>query len=644
MKKLAILASVSAMALGAVEARADYILDILHTNDLHSRIESINKYDSTCSADDEKENKCFGGIARVRTMVSDRRFAFGKEKANLLVLDAGDQFQGSLFYSTYKGKAAAEFMNQIGYDAMAIGNHEFDDGAENLGEFIAKVAFPLISGNTIAEKGSVLDGKYKDYVVFERGGEKIAVVSVLAADTKETSSPGDSISFTDPIEYLNGIVPKIEAEGINKIIALTHVGIEEDKRIAANVKGIDVIVGGHSHTLLSNTDEKAYGPYPLMVDNPDGVKVPIVTAYAYSKYLGELSVVFDDAGKVIAADGVPHLLDSSVKPDAGMAARVAALGAPIEELKTKQVGMTSAPIDGDRNSCRLQECSMGDLVTDAMLDRVEGQGVQIAITNGGGLRASIDQGDVTMGEVLTVLPFQNTLSTFELSGKDIVGSLENGVSETADVARRFAQVAGLRYAWDESVEPGQGRVKQVQVMENGEWKDINPDKMYKVVSNNFMRAGGDGYKLFKENGQNAYDYGPGLETVVADYLSKNNPYTPKTEGRIVKGTSFDMAQAETSKKEPMAEMPKEEPKAEMPAATPAAEAPKAEAPAAEMTKTEEKPAMAETGDYVIQAGDNLWDLARKFYGDATEWKKIEEANGVENVRRLKIGDTIKIPK
>jgi 5'-nucleotidase len=268
-----------------------------------------------------------------------------------------------------------------------------------------------------------------------------------------------------------------------------------------------------------------------MIDNPDGYKVPVTQAASYSKYLGEFKVVFDDNGIVKEASGDPIFLDKSITPDQAVLDRIKELGAPIEELKAKLVGESTAPIDGSREACRARECEMGNLVSDAVLDRVKDQGVTIVFTNGGGLRASIDQGPVTMGEVLTVLPFQNTIATFQISGKDIVAALENGVSQLEEGAGRFAQVAGLKYAFDKSAAP-ESRVSAVEVMDNGNWVPIDLAKDYIVASNNYVRQGGDGYKIFADNAKNAYDYGPGLEQVVADYLGAHTPYTPKLEGRI----------------------------------------------------------------------------------------------------------------
>ncbi|GFE51262.1 multifunctional 2',3'-cyclic-nucleotide 2'-phosphodiesterase/5'-nucleotidase/3'-nucleotidase [Roseobacter cerasinus] len=512
------LTATAVLALSAGMASADYTLHILHTNDMHSRIESINKYDSTCNAEGEAEGTCFGGVARVKTAVDQKRAEL--EGQNVLLLDAGDPFQGSLFYSTYKGAAEAEFMQAIGYDAMAVGNHEFDDGPQGLADFIEKVSFPVVSGNLDLSGEALLDGKVENHVVLDVGGQKIGIVSALATDTVETSSPGEGVVFQDEIEALKADVATLEAEGVDIIIALNHVGLNKDLDIAANVPGIDVVIGGHSHTLMSNDDDGTPA-YPEMVEG-----TPVAQAYAYTKYLGHLTVTFDDAGAVTAASGDPMVLDASVVPDEAIAARIAEMGAPIEELKQRIVAETASEIVGSRDVCRAQECTMGNLIADAMLDRVKDQGVEIAIQNGGGIRASIDAGEVTMGEVLTVLPFQNTLSTFQVTGASIVDALENGVSQIEDGAGRFPQVAGMSYAFDVS-QPAGSRVSDVMVS----GAPIDPEKVYSVVSNNYVRNGGDGYAMFEE-AQNAYDFGPDLADVTAEFLAANAPYTPYTDGRI----------------------------------------------------------------------------------------------------------------
>ncbi|PTW59114.1 5'-nucleotidase [Breoghania corrubedonensis] len=512
-------------------ARADYALTILHTNDFHSRIEPINKYDSTCSAKDDQAGKCFGGSARFMTAITQRRDAIRTSGGNVILLDGGDQFQGSLFYTRYKGKVAAELMNRIGYDAMVVGNHEFDDGPKVLSDFINAIHFPILLANADFSGEAALKDKLKGAVVIDVGGEKIGLIGVTAEDTGELSSPGKDVRFLDAVATLKGAVQAFEAAGIDRIVVLSHSGYQRDKQLAALVPGIDVIVGGHSHTYLANSDDKAEGPYPTFIDTPEGGKTAIVQAYAYGKFLGEVNVVWNDAGELVSAAGAPVLMDAGIAQDEGTSKRVAELAAPLDELRNQIVGRTSAPIDGSRDVCRKQECEMGDLVADAMLARVRDQGIDIAIQNGGGLRASIDAGDVTMGEVLSVLPFQNTLATFRLKGSDVLVALENGFSQVEDVAGRFPQVAGMKVVWD-AARPAGSRVVSVEVISGDGYVALDREKLYGVVSNNYMRQGGDGYSVFAKAGRDAYDYGPNLEDVVADHIDKANGYEPATDGRI----------------------------------------------------------------------------------------------------------------
>ena len=532
MRKFAAIAALSCSAYGlsAPLALADYSLTILHINDWHSRIESNNAFESTCSAEDETEGKCIGGAARLVTAIRQEREKLKDQ--NVLLLNGGDNFQGSLFYTTYKGKAEAEFLNMMKFDAMTVGNHEFDDGEDALAPFLDEIGFPVLSANVQAAAASKVGDRIKPSIIVMVGGQKIGIVGAVTKDTPDISSPGPDITIGDDIEKITAEVEKLKSEGVDKIIALTHVGYVRDKEMIAKIPGIDIVVGGHSHSLLSNTDDKAEGAYPTMVENPDGYQVPVTQAASYSKYLGEFTVVFDDSGVVKSASGDPIFLDKSIEPDAQVLARVQELAQPIEEMKKTEVAETTAAIDGSRETCRTAECEMGNLVADAMIDRVKDQGVTIAVQNGGGLRASIDQGTVTMGEVVTVLPFQNTLATFELSGEDLVASLEQGVSQIEEGGGRFPQVAGLRFKLDMSAKPNEGRVQDVEVMDGGNWTPIEGSKDYLVATNNFMRNSGDGYKLFQTDAKNAYDYGPGLEQVLADYLKANSPYTPKVEGRI----------------------------------------------------------------------------------------------------------------
>ena len=258
----------------------------------------------------------------------------------------------------------------------------------------------------------------------------------------------------------------------------------------------------------------------------------IVSAYAYGKFLGKLNVTFDDAGNLIEAKGEPLIMDGEVVEHEATVARIAELAKPLDEIRNKVVAQAATGIDGDRANCRYKECQMGNLVADAMLDRVKDQGIQIALMNGGGIRASIDDGEVTMGEIYTVLPFQNTLATFQLTGAQIKDALENALAQYDDAEKdgRFAQISGMKYTAVTGNSAGE-RVTEVMVMVDGGYQPLEMDRVYGVVSNNFLRAGGDGYAMFKQ-ATNAYDFGPDLAEVLVDYMVKSGPYTPYIDGRI----------------------------------------------------------------------------------------------------------------
>ncbi|MGV1986250.1 5'-nucleotidase C-terminal domain-containing protein [Agrobacterium sp. 22-221-1] len=631
--------SVSAITLSAGAALADYELNILHINDFHSRIESINKFDSTCSAEEEGKNECFGGAARLLTAINQTRDALKAQGKNVLLLNAGDNFQGSLFYTTYKGTVEAEVLNAMKFDAMTVGNHEFDDSEDGLAGFLDKVQFPVVTANVVATAASKIGDRVKPSIVLEVGGQKIGIVGAVANDTAELATPGPNITIAEDVAKISEQVQKLKQDGVDKIIALTHVGYPRDLEFIAKIPDVDVVVGGHTHTLLSNTDQKAEGPYPTLVDNPGGYKVPVVQAGQYSKYLGDLKVVFDDSGVVKESKGDPILIDSSFKPDEATLKRIDELKAPIEALKSKVVGSSEGPIEGDRKVCRVKECSMGNLVADATLARVKDQGVTIAFANSGGLRSSIDAGDVSMGEVLTVLPFQNTVATFQLKGEDIRAALENGVSQIDDGAGRFMQVSGLKYSFDRS-KPAGGRVVSVEVKEGDAFVPLDPAKTYIVAANNYVRTGGDGFKVFATKAINAYDFGPNLEEAVAAYITANSPYKPYTDGRISEVTPAGyVAPAKPAAPAPAATAPAPAATPAPAPAAPAATAPAATAPAA----TTPAAAAAAASKYVVEKGDSLWKIAAEKYGDGALWSRIAKANTLKHPNHIEIGEELELP-
>ncbi len=496
-----------------------YVLRVLHTNDHHARIEPA-----------DVGGQPFGGVARRKTLIDRLR----AEGGNQLLLDAGDVFQGTLYFNQYKGQADLYFYNQLGYDAMAIGNHEFDAGQQPLADFIAGANFPVLSANIVAEASSPLAGKIRPWVIKEVGGERIGIFGLTTEETAILSSPGPGVTFTPVVAAAQRAVAELEAQGINKIIALTHVGLAVDQTIARQVAGIDLIVGGHSHTPLG-PQPGAVGPYPLLEKAPDGTNVVIVQNWEWGKWLGDIRVGFNAQGQVTNWQGAPIPVDASIAPDPAFEAKVQEYRGPIEQLRATVIGQAAVRLNGDRADVRSKETNLGNLIADAMLAKTRPDGSQVAIMNGGGIRASINEGDVTVGEVLEVLPFGNTVARVDLTGAQLKEALENGVSRVETGEGRFPQVGGLRFTYNPAA-PAGSRVVSVEVRQNGAYVPVDPAATYRVVTNNFMLTGGDGYAVFTQ-GANKLDTGFILADVVMEYIGANSPVNPQVEGRINVGTA-----------------------------------------------------------------------------------------------------------
>ena len=507
-------------AAGASPANT-FTLRILHTNDTHAHLESFTPWGGVEQ----------GGIARRYTLVKQIR----AEGGNILLVDAGDVFQGTLYFIKYEGQADLWFMNRMGYEVMTVGNHEFDKGQQPLANFIDNANFPVLSANLDVSGTPVLNGKIKPYIIKEIGGQKVGIFGLTTPDVKVISNIGEGVVVKDPIETARQMVQELQSQGINKIIALTHLGYNEDKVLAAAVDGIDVIVGGHSHTLLGNM-AGAKGPYPTVVDSPDGDPVLIVTAKCWGSYLGDLTVTFDENGKVTGYSGQPHFIDASIQEDPVFAAKLQEFAAPVEEMKSNIVGQAAVDLDGEREHVRTRETNLGDLVTDTILWKTASDGTQIAIQNGGGIRSTIPAGDVSLGKILEVLPFGNQIVDMDLTGQQVWDALENGVSQVEGVKGRFPQVSGLRFVWDPTQPPG-SRIVDVQVgNKDTGYTPLDLNATYRVAVNDFMSHGGDGYDMLTQ-GTNVYRTGVLLSDTLMEYFQTSSPVSAETEGRIVEGSA-----------------------------------------------------------------------------------------------------------
>jgi len=521
-RKLVTLIVLLILLVGVVGAQESYELTIMHTNDVHGHHEPQRNGD--------------GGAARLATVVQQIR----AEGGNSLLLDAGDRYTGTLFHVQHRGQDSVQIMNAIGYDGFVLGNHEFNEGSENLAGFVQALNMPTVSANIDFSADPYLAGLVAPSVVLDVGGESIGIIGLTTPETVVLNLPSKDLVFHENLaEITQAQVDSLSAQGIDKIILLSHLGYAPDLEVAQAVSGVDIVVGGHTNTFLSNAYSGALGGYPTVLESASGEPVLVVQADTKTIYLGRLDVEFDGAGVLTDWDGDAILLSRYISPDPELSEIIAALAAPIAELTSQPVGETSVALTGTSpRLCRIQECLLGNVITNALL---EDTGVDIALQNGGGIRADIDVGAVSLGEVLNVLPFGNLISTFELTGADVLAALENGVSRVQvdddgnpivdGASGRFPQVGGLRYTFDASQEPG-SRIVSAEVMQDGAFVALDMDAVYSVATNDYMRSGGDGYSILETNAMNAYDAGRPLDQVVADYIAANSPLSAALEGRI----------------------------------------------------------------------------------------------------------------
>lgn len=514
-----------------------FTLSLIHTNDTHANLDYVAKRVTA--------------VKEVRT-----------SKPHALLVDAGDVFSGTLYFNEFKGQADLAFLNVMKYDLATFGNHEFDlgsssEGHKALADYVKGASFPFISSNIDFSKDDNLkdlyndaiendpkNGKIYNAILKEVNGEKIGFFGLTTEETSDISSPG-AVIFENYLEEAKKAVTALEQQGVNKIVAITHLGyddnpaIDNDLTLAAEVDGIDVIVGGHSHTQLDepvvvNQDEDGQSKDPTI----------IVQAYQYNEYLGTVDVKFDKEGKVIGQAG--ELIKISDKEEDTEASELLKPYADkILEVKNTLTGATAlkeltSPRDGGdttKPSVRKNETELGNLIADGMLSKAKefNPNTVIAFQNGGGIRTNIDQGEITLGEILTVLPFGNTLATIELSGAEMKEALEHSVRLAPAENGGFLHVSGMKFTYDSTKEAG-NRVGSMQVKEeDGSYTDIQQDSTYIVATNAFTAKGGDGFTVF----QQAYSEGRMTDLGLADwenlrdYVSKVKNIDPQIEGRIL---------------------------------------------------------------------------------------------------------------
>ncbi|MCE2644558.1 MAG: 5'-nucleotidase C-terminal domain-containing protein [Burkholderiaceae bacterium] len=538
-------------------------LTILHVNDHHSRLDAETVNLSVRTAAGGRENVTFplGGFARVAQAMDE----LSAGSANVLKLHAGDAITGDLYYTITNGRADADLMNTVCFDAFTLGNHEFDSGDAGLKTFLdflraGDCRTPVLSANTnlTLNASPLAQGSISAYVqpatIVVRDGQQIGIIGITAAGkTKNSSRPDASTTFANEAQTAQGQIDGLRAGGINKIILLTHQGYAEDVAMARALSGVDVIVGGDSHTLLGPTELTTFavtapaGAYPTQVVNRDGKLVCVAQAWQYGWAVGNLKVRFDQAGDVTSCGGSPQILlgnptrratgtvaltdadrtaiaaDLAAQPALRVtaeAARAVTTLAPYQQQRTafgaNVVGAAATNLclrrvpgtKRDITRSKFADCNTGSftsthggdmqqIVAQAFLEqgRTFG-GVDIALQNAGGVRVDLDAGNVTVGNVYTVLPFRNVLVRLTMTGAEVKQTLEDAITfllAGAGNTGTYPYAASLRFRVDLN-QPANNRVSNLEVKNAQDaWVALNPAATYRVITNDFVADGGDGW-------------------------------------------------------------------------------------------------------------------------------------------------------
>lgn len=527
-------------------------LTLLHINDHHSHLEPNGRAELEFATDIATDLET-GGFPRVVTKIRELR----ARHDNVLALHAGDAVTGTIFYSLFKGQADAELMNQVCFDAYALGNHEFDDSDAGLAQFLGYLngdpnlcQTPVLAANVVPAVGTPLRptdavSLIQPFVIKEVAGQRVGIIGIdIAGKTQLSSSPLDSTRFLDERETAQRYIDELNAQGVNKIILLSHFQYENEVELARNLRGVDAIVGGDSHSLLGEGFAafglNPVGPYPTRVQDLDGNLVCVAQAWQYADIVGELTLNFDAEGRVTACSGTPHLLLgdrferddqvlegaelqavldviaatpelSIVTPDAAAQAILDIYAEDVEALKQTIVGVATenfcierVPGQGRSSICdvRATQANGGDiqqLVAEAYLLR--SFEADVAIQNAGGVRVDIPSGQISINDVYTLLPFANTLVNLDMTGAEIKQVLEEAVANFQDndgSTGSYPYAANLR--WDvDLTQPAGSRFSNIEIRRkgSGEWVALRDEDAVKVVTNNFLAAGGDGYFTFE---------------------------------------------------------------------------------------------------------------------------------------------------
>ncbi|NLB91007.1 MAG: bifunctional metallophosphatase/5'-nucleotidase, partial [Clostridiales bacterium] len=432
-----------------------FSITVFHTNDVHANA-----------------NPSPGmGYAMMAAYVEQGK----KEADHVLLFDAGDTFHGTVFATAVEGASIAQVLNNVGYTAMTPGNHDFNYGYDRLKELEESLVFPLVNCNIYLKDGTPA---FTPYTIVEVEEKKIGVIGVATAEMVPKIHPDriKDLDFRDGVEAVTAVVEQIKDE-TDAIILLSHWGItgeETTSEVLGEIEGIDLIIDGHSHDAWPE-GHKTQGPL-------------IVSAGEKLSHLGKAVLTFGEEGVVeVEASLLPS---PTIFEDRAVIGLLNEITAQQDILLNEVIGKTAVLLDGERANARTKETNLGDLAADAFIAFTD---ADVAITNGGGIRASIEIGDITLRDTVTVFPFGNLIVTKEVKGADIRAALEHGLRMYPDQNGGFPQIGGMTVSFDPAKEEG-SRVVEVLVGS----APLEDEKAYVLATNDFMAAGGDGYEMFMQ--------------------------------------------------------------------------------------------------------------------------------------------------
>ena len=464
-----------------------------------------------------------GGMDRLGHKIRQLRDECKKEGENCIVADAGDVFQGSILYSHYKGEVEVNLLNKIKYDVFALGNHEFDDSAINVAKQFSKAKFDVLNCNMNFKPVKALEKIVKPSVVKDFGKEKVAFVGAITPEMELLSGGLNGCKLKakgkDWVIPIRKEVKRLTDKGINKIVLVTHCGVNEDKELAEAIPEIDAIIGGHSHTQLNKR---------IIINHKNGASTTIVQTGSYGHNVGRLKLAFDNDGVVNVKKSKYKLfaINQKTKSDKDIANYVAAKVKPYLHLRKEVVGFIANDFG---SKIQRSDSAIGNLICDALMELGSEYGVEICMHNRGGIRGHLDKGPLTREALEQVLPFDNYAVFSELQGKDIISALEHSVGGA--IGGKFMDIAGLKVAYDPSKPQGKRLVFVLKQNKKGKWVKLNPNKWYKFAINSYNFGGGEGFNF--KNARNVKQTKVRMADVLGKYLAKHKKIAPQKPNRLV---------------------------------------------------------------------------------------------------------------